>query len=459
MTFGPFPTALVNAIQQNFLERAFIDPLYNILAYRVIADKEIFPGRIGDTITKTRMGLMIPNTTPLNPSTNTGLDNGLNPQQYTDEQYTLAIAQYPQVAPPINLIDDETTIAAFAMRNSHNLGIAQATSLDRIARATLFNSYMGGNTAITATATSATQAVDDTRGFQSVVVNGTVTPVSGSNPLPVYVNGVLKQVTGFSNDLVNVSTAISTGGTSGTLTFSASLTGTAGQAVVGFFAPFIVRPNGRTTTGALISSDLLTMQTIFSGLNFLRNNAVPKIDGAFNIYLNSTSMTELYQDTEFKLLQRGTSTRDPNYENAWVMGEFLDMRFIQTTETYVQQPSTNGSYTVSQVVQRPIIVGQGALVEGVFSKGLDAIKNMTQSMGIGHMEALPQVVNVLGEEFLYDGFYYYIRPPIDQLAQIITQTSNYIGGFTVPTDVTTTIAIIPTASNSYYKRAVIIETA
>src|SRR5690606_27184263 len=121
--FGPFPAQLQNAIQQGFLERAFVEALKNVLAYREIADKEVFPGRIGDTITKTRVGLMIPNVTPLNPSTNTNLDNGLSPQQYSDEQYTLAVYQYPQLAPDINLVDDETTISAFAMKNSENLGI------------------------------------------------------------------------------------------------------------------------------------------------------------------------------------------------------------------------------------------------------------------------------------------------------------------------------------------------
>jgi hypothetical protein len=460
MTFGAFPAQLVNAIQQNFLERAFIEPLYNVLAYRVIADKEVFSGRIGDTITKTRMGLMIPNITPLNTSTNTGLDNGLtSPQQYSDEQYILGINQYPQVAPPINLIDDETTIASFAMANAERLGIAQATCLDRLARAALFNAYMSGNSAITVGASSVTQNVDDVRGFQTVVVNGNVVAVSVSNPLAVYVNGVANTVTGFSVDVINLSTAALTGGMSGTVTLSSSVSSSAGWAIVGQFAPLVIRPNGRLTTGALISSDLLNMQTIFSAVNVLRNNAVPKIDGAFNIYLNSTSMTELYQDSEFQLLQRGTSTRDPNYENAWVMGEFLDMRFIMTTETYVQPAATDASYSTAVTVQRPLVVGKGALVEGIFTKGLDAIRNMTASLGVGRMEAFPSVVNVLGEQFLYEGFYYYLRPPLDQLAQIITQTSNYIGGFTVPTDVTTTSAIIPTASNAYYKRAVIIETA
>jgi len=464
MTFGPFPTALANAIQQNFLERAFIESLKNILHYREIADRETFPGRIGDTITKTRPGLMIPNITPLDPSGNTNLDNGLSPQQYSDEQYTLAVFQYPQLAPDINLIDDETTIAAFAMKNSENLGIAQATALDRIARNALFQAYMGGNTVVTQTlgAPGTTVNVDDTRGFQTVVVNGNVTAVSPSNPLAVFINGTSYNVTGFANDVSNVSSAAITGGTSGTITTSVNVTilnGTAGNAVVSATAPLIVRPNGRAVTGDLITTDLLNMTSILSAVSYLRNNAVPKVRGAYNFYLNSTSMNELFQDPEFQVLNRGVSTRDTVYENAWVYNAFLDVRFVMTTETFVQPVQGSAPVPVTVTVQRPIVCGAGSLVEGIFAKGLDAIRNMAGRSGTGQMEGFMPIVNVMGEKFMYEGFYQYLRHPLDRLGQIISQASNYIGGFTVPTDVTTTSDIIPTASNAYYKRCVIIETA
>lgn len=460
MTFGPFPAALTNAIQSNFLEREFMDSLLNVLVYREVADKEVFPNRIGDTITKTRMGLMIPNTTPLNPNSNTNLDNGLSPQQYSDEQYVLAVYQYPQLAPDINLIDDETTIASFAMRNAHNLGVAQATAIDRVARANLFNAYMGGNTAISVAASSVTQSVDDTRGFQTVVVNGSVVAVSPTNPLAITINGVANTVTGFANDATNVSTAMLTGGTSGTLTLGTTVNSTAGWAVLSNFAPLIIRPNGRTTTSAIQSTDLLNMTTILAAVQQLRNNAVPPVRGAYNLYLNPTSMNELYQDSEFQILNRGVSVRDPVYENAWVYEMFLGVRFIMTTETYVQPAGlVNQSYTVAQQIQRPIMCGAGALVEGMFTRGLDAILNTNRMIGIGDMPNFPTVINVLGEQFTKQGFYMYMRPPLDRLAQIISQSSNYIGGFTVPTDVTTNPNIIPTSSNAYYKRAVVIETA
>lgn len=459
MTFGPFPAALTNAIQQGFLERAFEDSLKNVLVYREISDKEDFPGRIGDTITKTRVGLMVPNIAPLNPATNTNLDNGLTPQQYSDEQYTLTINQYPQVAPDINLIDDETTISAFAMKNSSNLGIAQATALDRLSRNAIFNAYMGGNTVLTTSASSVTQPIDDVRGFSSVVVNGSVVPVSSQNPLPIFVNNVANTVIAFTIDNVNVSSAYLTGGQSGTITLGTTISGTAGQTVIGLFAPVILRPNARSSTAAIQSTDLLTMQVIRAAVAQLRNNAVPTVRGSYNLHLNATSMNELYQDSEFQLLNRGVSTRDPVYENAWVYSMFLGVRFIETTETVVQPPQAGAPVPVAQTIQRPLLCGGGTLIEGMFTRGLDAVRNMVNSMGVGEGQPIPTSYNVLGEAFTKLGFYMYMRPPLDRLAQIISQTSNYVGGFTVPTDVTTNSTIIPTASNAYYKRAIIIETA
>lgn len=468
LPFGPWPTSLSNAIQENYIERAFVESLRPVLVYRHIADREIFPGRIGQSITKTRMGLMVPNTTPLNPSTNTNLDNGMTPQNYSDEQYTLSIAQYPQLAPDINLPDDEVTIASFAMRNAINLAIAQASCLDFLIRNSLFNAYMGGNTVITQTlgAPATTVNVDDTRGFQTTIVNGNVVPVSVSNPLAVTINGTAYSVTGYANDVSNVSSAATTGGTSGTLTTSANVSttnGTAGKRVLAGNAPLIVRPNNRASTDLIQASDLLNMSSILAAVAYMRNNAVPTVNGRYNLYLDATSMNQLFADPEFQILTRGVGTRDSDYQEAWVY-EFLDVRFIQTTQAFIQPPQAGAPVPVAQTIHRPILCGQGCVIESIFGKGMDAIKNTAERGTVGDVEQMiamrnPFNINVFQKDALMDGFYMYIRHPLDRLGQIISQTSNYIGGFVVPTDVTTNSTIIPTASSAAYKRCVIFETA
>jgi len=49
------------------------------------------------------------------------------------------------------------------------------------------------------------------------------------------------------------------------------------------------------------------------------------------------------------------------------------------------------------------------------------------------------------------------REPLDRLRQIIAQSWYGIGGFALPTDVTADTNVIPTATNSYLKRGVVIE--
>jgi hypothetical protein len=50
-----------------------------------------------------------------------------------------------------------------------------------------------------------------------------------------------------------------------------------------------------------------------------------------------------------------------------------------------------------------------------------------------------------------------VREPLDRFQEIVTQSWTWRGGFCVPTDITADPAVIPTASPSYWKRAVVIE--
>ena len=93
-----FPAALQPIIQQGFLEREFEEALHSRLGYRAVADREEFAVGIGETLTKTRAGLKPSVTVPISPSTNTNLDNGLTPQTFSVEQYTITINHYAATA-------------------------------------------------------------------------------------------------------------------------------------------------------------------------------------------------------------------------------------------------------------------------------------------------------------------------------------------------------------------------
>jgi hypothetical protein len=169
----------------------------------------------------------------------------------------------------------------------------------------------------------------------------------------------------------------------------------------------------------------------------LRNNT--GMDSVtFNLYLDNMSMRQLWADNDFKLMYQGQyGSQEMRVGKVF---QLLGCNFIPTTEA-PYQPANTG---VTAGVRRPVLCAPGALVEGDFA-GME--QRAMDASGVNSIvQTMDDVVQV-------------VRAPIDRLQQIIAQSWFWIGGFTAPTDATATSSIIPTASQTYYKRAVVIEHA
>lgn len=434
-----FPAALQPIIQQGFLEREFQQAMRSRLGYRACADREEFAVGIGETLTKTRAGLLPAITTPLNPSTNTNLDNGLSPATWGVEQYTLTLNNYASTM-DLNIVTSRVGIASLFLQNAYVNGEQAARSLDDLARNALFGAYFAGNTRVLASLSAPGPSihVDDIRGFQTAFLNGVQLPVSAANPLAVTVGLDIYTLISATSDAINSSST--PGGISGTLTFNSSVStadGATGNSVQAATASLILRPNSRSNTMQLSAGDTLAMTNVLDAVAALRLNAVPDIDGAYNCYLDPVSARQLFADQDFQRLFIGaTSANEVFKPGQGVVNEFLGLRFVLTTEAYVQPyasiPGTN--------VRRPIVVGKGALIEGDFA-------------GMANPDVAPTDAIVS----LIDGVCMVTREPIDRLQQIIAQSWYWIGGFCAPSDTTTNSMTVPTATNANYKRAVMIE--
>ena len=373
MGISNFPAALQPLIQQGFLEREFEEALRSRLGYRAVADREKFAIGIGETLTKTRPGLKPSVTTPLAASTNTNLDNGLTPSYESVEQYTIAINLYAATT-DLNTVTTRVGIASQFLLNAAINGEQAARSLDEIARNALFNSYFGGNSRVRLTLAAAGPAlsIDDIRGFQYVfgfvglgtIANGAQSPtqqlVSSVNTLAVTVGSNVYTLIGSVADATNVSTT--PGGVSGVLTFSTSVSvadATLGNSVQAANASVVVRPSSRGNTSLLQASDTLTMSNLLDAVAKLRLNAVPEIDGVYNCYLDPVSSRQLFSDPDFKQLFQGATSANAVFRQG-MTNDFLGLRFMPTNEAYVQSHPTIANLNV----RRPIICGQGALIEG-----------------------------------------------------------------------------------------------
>ena len=469
MSINDLPSSIQSVIQQGYLERRFRDPLKARLGFRSIAERVPFTSGIGETVTKTRTGLLPPVTVPMAPAAVGDITSGLTNQQYGNEQFILSIAQYAGTM-QLNVTTSRVAIASLFLRNAYTLGEQAARSVDTIAQLALFGGYMGGNTRVTTTLGSpaASIKVDDVRGFiQTLNAQGTPVGVSSGNPLGVTIGGELYSLTGaiadgpapsqipswiaglaFSGSGSNTSTA--PGGYSGTLTLASNVSvadGTAGQPVVSATAPQIQRPLNATTgvmasTTAAISqandanNGRLTIQSILEAKATLKANNVPVVaeTGLYHCYLDPIHVTGLYSDSVFQSFFRGRE-ETPEYRDGEV-ARLLGVRLIETNLNPVQNLAGVGT------VRRAIVCGDGALVEGTFSReGYEAANEVDDGN-------LTEVV---------DDIALITREPIDALKQVVTQTWSYIGGFVVPTDLTASPTTIPTASNAAYKRAVIVE--
>lgn len=446
------PAALIPIVQQGFLEREFQQALRSRLAFRAIADRMSIAAGVGETITKTRAGLKPTVTTPLAPNTNTNLDNGLTPTFWAAEQYTITVNHYAATT-DLNMVTSRVGIVPQFLQNAYVNGEQAARSLDEIARNVLFAAYFGGNTRVRVTLGSPGTAVsvDDIRGFQyayyaqgftsaSAALAAGATPtyaaVSAVNTLAVTVGSNVYTVVGAAADATNVSTT--PGGISGVLTFATNVVvadGTLGNAVQAANASVIIRPSGRTSTYSLASSDTLTMSNLLDAVAKLRLNAVPEIDGAFNCYLDPVSARQLFADPDFRTLFQGATSANQVFK-AGMVNDFLGLRFIPTTEAYVQAHPTIANLNV----RRPIICGKDALIEGDFE-------------GMAHTDVAPADSMVQ----MVDGVAMVTRESIDRLQQIIAQSWYWMGGFCAPSDMTTNPTTVPTATNSTFKRCVMLE--
>jgi N4-gp56 family major capsid protein len=432
-----FPTALQPIIQQGFLEREFQYALRSRLGYRACADRVKISVGIGETLTRTRAGLRPSITTPVVASSNTNLDNGLTPAGWGVEQYTITINHYAATT-DLNMVTSRVGIASQFLQNAYVNGEQAARSLDELARNALFNSYFGGNTRVRTTLGSPGIAltVDDVRGFQYTFANGVQALVSGSSPLTVTVGANAYTLIGVMPDATNVST--SPNGVSGVLTFSGNVSvvdGTAGNAVTAANASVIVRPASRATTAALTATDVLTMASLLDAVAKLRLNAVPEIDGVYNCYLDPVSARQLFADPDFKQLFQGATSANQVFRQG-MTNDFLGLRFIPTTEAFVQAHPT----LAGLMVRRPIICGRGALIEGDFA-GMAADDVVPKDSIVAVVDDIAMVT----------------REPIDRLQQIIAQSWYWIGGFCAPSDTTTNPTTVPTATNAAFKRAAMVE--
>jgi hypothetical protein len=453
MTFLTLPAGMQNAVQEQFLKKEYEEALLGEAAFAATATPEPVDVREGQTRTLTRLAELAPATGPIStPTTTSGTTtlDGIPADNFTNEQYTVAPGYWARTM-DVNTVQEQAMIYRETLEVGGKQGRQAKFSRENDAAGAYLDSYLSGNTRVinTTSGPSTTQCqVDDIRGFQEILQNGTQTPVGSGNPIlaaefPTASGGVSNSliVTAATPDGTNVSTAPR--GISGVLTFTA--VGSApvvGDVIKANNAPLVLRPNGKLGTHLLTPGDTPNMQLVRRATAYLRDQGIPGVIGKdFLLISDNSTVEELFADPSFMLAGMG---RFDTVEFARsTINRYAGCAFTTSNYVPVQQPGGG----VGVTVRRALIVGKDALLRCDF-KGLEAWANAGGKEGW-------LIHNIM----MVDGIAHIIRPALDRPGQSVSFTWNGIFDHVCPSDAGTTPNIFPTASNALFKRGVWLEFA
>lgn len=459
-------------VQEGALERTFHDALFPRLLFRGEAAPVLFPGNIGDSMTFTGVGLVLPNLAPIAP----GVDP--TPVSYQYEQWSAQMQQYAGTIDS-NLPTAVTAIANLFLRNVHQIGLQAAQSLSRIVRDRLYNSALSGWTTCSTAPAGIYGGAGDTavqvrsvNGFLTArrpdLVNGSpvlFAAVSANNPLGIT---IILDDASLHDTTVTACTPDTAGDENGpgVITIADAIPGGRNvpldAAIYADDRSGIVRATGALKTSG-VAGQLLTMALIRSAIARLRTQNVPEHpDGRYHCHLDPTSESQVFSDAEIQRLI--TALPDYYMYKQMALGEALGTVFFQNSEcpsgstvtrsgvleTYsVADPFAGQLYSddlpaTGNPVHRPLFTGAGCIHEYYLNLDL-----LTTEAGVGGKVGAPKLTNN-GVEINAERIQLIIRWPQDRLQNTISTSWKFIGDWPVRTDVTTGDA-------ARYKRSLVIE--
>ena len=431
------PAIITSMVQDRTLERMFHDSLYPLNLFRGEAKPEEWPANLGENQTFTRAGIISPNLNALTP----GVDPV--PGTYNMEQWEVNAAQYGGTL-DTHMPTSSVTMAPMFLRNTQQLGLVAAMTLNRLTRAKLLNAYESGQTVCTPAGVGPTNTITlkSLNGFTRALSNGRYLPISGANPLTVTMDAVGGAVTRTVTAYVPTIAGDELGG--GTVTLSGGAVTWLDRAY--FTAankPYIQLVGGGTSIDAITSTDILTLQDVIDSVALLRNANVPTFpDGYYHVHLDPRGEAELFKDAAFR--QLNTSLPDYIHYRELAIGTLLGCVFYRNVEMpkaetvdltvdpvtgkardpYVGELTTGAGLSV----YRAFVFGAGTIYE----KYIPEERYISEAGVTGKVGEFSIVNNSL--QVMTDRIRYIIRSPLDRLQQVVSQSWSWSGDFAIPTD-------------------------
>lgn len=431
-------------VQNGILERAFHDALFPNLLFRSEADPREFPGAIGTEMTFTGAGLMAPDLTPITPGDDVTLGS------YSDEQWSVIIQQWGKGI-ETHMPTSAVAIVDLFLRNSKQLGMQAAQSLNRLARETMYNAALDGQTVATALGSSSVSLpVRRLNGFTKArnpnLANGSQVKydrVSSANPLAITIGA---STSASVIDFVPDNAGDEFG--PGTLTLAVAKSWSALDAVKAVDASYIVYSGGGTRTDDVGTTDIFTLTNIRAALARMRSNNVPVMpDGLYHSHLDPISEAQIFEDDEFQRLM--TSLPDYYPYADFALGKLLGCVFFRDNETpnfnNVQQGTqaaqlytpadpfggvlySNNNASTGVKLHWPVFIGAEGIMEYFLPE-----EGLITDAGITGKIAEPKINNN-SVEVPSERIKMIFRAPLDRLQQKVSSAWSFIGNWVARTD-------------------------
>ncbi|HEY9412228.1 MAG TPA: hypothetical protein VIP77_21800 [Jiangellaceae bacterium] len=416
------PAPIMAMLQNGLLDRVFREALIPEFLFPMIADVEPWMANVGDTKTFTRKGLLAPATTAI-----TGSD--VSAATYGIEQWSVTMDQYGNSV-DTNMLYSAMALASKYVADVQTLGINAGQSINQVSRNKLYKAYAGGRTWATAAASSDTSiVVQSTDGFETVLVNGVPTPVSGANPLTVTI-GAAGSGTGTTNTVTGVNTSTKT------LTLGTARVDVLGDWVVAANAPFSVRPGtNKNSAFDLAVSDVVTFKLFRAAVARLRKMNVPTLGGYYVAHIDPDTEAQLFDDSDFKQALQGR-VDSPIFRDLSI-GRFGGIDWVRNNEV----PTLLGGSGGAVNVHRPIVIGGNALVAAPFEN----MGSLIAGTGVEDVPEISMINAAAGVDVAL-----IVRPPQDRLQQVLATSWSWVGDYGVPSDSLT-------GDPALFKRGVIVE--
>ena len=444
------PTAIIQLIEEGLLRKDIKVSLRPTQMFRgLVATREQWEARVGESQTFTRNGLLPINTRKRTPGVDPAAQN-----KASLEQWTVTCHPYNDSLTTF-LPDSFVQIQNDVLRDARSLMIQAGTTLNHIVRNKMYNTYVGGNTQFEATAGSAaTHRVLNLAGFRETIgADLRLGPVSPSNPIDVRVGagGSANQVIAVTpDDLGNPDGP-------GTVTLAAPVAVTAGDPLLAVKRSVIHRVGGAASVDGITTANKLTLAAIREEVARMRTRNVPTFPGGhYHMQLDPTSEVQLLADSELKGYLTGVPESQPFREAA--IGQAMGVVFYRNNEVpnryntsiddYVAAPMVNAS---GVEIHRPILYGQDVMME----KYVPLDKVRAEAADVAGVAKITDW-NISQDQSVADlnmeGIKLILRGPMDKLQENIDQTWSFKGDWACPTD-----SLV--GDPALYKRAAVFEHA